>query len=214
MIYSVYTKTWAKTYKDVMFYFNRDVLKNGEQFFKEFGQYLDTTKFPCDKLILCISHSGDMEKFAFYFNYNNAKIGYVELMHNKDLDLFDVRRIYFENEAYNIFKPIISEYFKKLNNESFNKALQEINVSSIDAEVEIAFDMYENYKCVNSTIKKNTLPNIIDYYVTYNDRMRYCNGSYVKFKDKKIEKVYLMFIKMYDGNYFIDNAVKRGVIID
>ena len=44
--------------------------------------------------------------------------------------------------------------------------------------------------------------------------MRYCNGSYVKFKDKKIEKVYLMFIKMYDGNYFIDNAVKRGVIID
>lgn len=214
MIYSVYTKTWAETYKDVMFYFNRDVLKNGEQFFKEFGKYLDTTKFPCDKLTLCISHSGDMRRFAFYFEYNDAKIGYVELMHDEDLDLFDVRHIHFENEAYNIFNNIITDYFKKINNESFNKALQAINVSSIDAEVEIAFDIYENYKCVNSTIKKNTLPNIIDYYVTYNDRMRYCNGSYVKFKDKKIEKVYLMFIKMYDGNYFIDNAVKRGVIID
>ena len=106
MIYSVYTKTWAETYKDVMFYFNRDVLNNGEQFFKDFGKYLDTTKFPCDKLILCISHSGDMRRFAFYFNYNNAKIGYVELMHDKDLDLFDVRRIYFENEAYNIFNLI------------------------------------------------------------------------------------------------------------
>ena len=67
---------------------------------------------------------------------------------------------------------------------------------------------------INFIYLKGTLNEIFDKYTTMNDRLKYCNGSYYKFNDKKVEEIYRLIISNYKGNYFLDNAVRRGCIID
>lgn len=57
--------------------------------------------------------------------------------------------------------------------------------------------------------------NLFKDYVSVNDRLRYINGSYYKFRDILIEEAYQFYVKnLYKGNIYLDSAVERGVLID
>ncbi len=185
-------------------------------FFYKFGEYLDRTKFPCDKLVLNL-FNGYYERFDFIFYYEDNRIGYTQIVVNKN-NTFVVRYLNFEKtyESFNIFRNIITSYFEELNNTLFQDRLNEIGVKNIKENIiTIICDDYSDYNKNGKQIElKGTLEEIFDQYTTHNDRLKYCNGDFWKFNDNRISEVYTLFITLYKGNYFLDNALKRGCIID
>lgn len=51
-------------------------------------------------------------------------------------------------------------------------------------------------------------------YTNMNDTLRYCNGSYYRWKDAEWNKKYHEFLDGYKGNFFLACAVERGALID
>lgn len=207
------------SFDNVISYFAKRLRTNydkAKNFFYDFGEYLDTTKFPCDKLVLNL-FNGYYERFDFVFYYEGNKIGYTQIAVN-DNNTFNVRYLSFgkEYQSLNIFKNIITDYFENLNNDLFQSKLNVIGVKDIKENViTIICDDYDDYKKNGKQIElKGTLVEIFDRYTTHNDRLKYCNGDFWKFNDNRVSEVYSLFISTYKGNYFLDNAVKRGVIID
>lgn len=83
------------------------------------------------------------------------------------------------------------------------------------ASREVVLTVFRNYKATGETkVLKGNVYDIIDYYVTLNDRLKYINGSYYNWQSNEMQKVYEHFIYNYKGNYFLANAVSRGCIID
>ena len=80
----------------------------------------------------------------------------------------------------------------------------------------IMVQKYVDYKAKEgeSISLVGSLSEIFDRFTTMNDRLRYCNGNYYKFLNENVEKLYQVFVAAYNGNYFLDNAVKRGTLID
>lgn len=74
---------------------------------------------------------------------------------------------------------------------------------------------YDRWKpCKESTIEGETEHDIFETYVNWNDTLKYCNGSYYKWKDEEWEKAYRKFLDGCKGNFFLNCAVRRGVLID
>ena len=47
-----------------------------------------------------------------------------------------------------------------------------------------------------------------------NDKLKYINGSYYKFKDPKDEQAYREFMKNKDAGWMISRTAAKGVTID
>ena len=119
---------------------------------------------------------------------------------------------YFKKD-FEMFHNIITDYFKKRNKEIWNTMLKTCNISDNDNEITVTD--YRDYQPNGKTeTLKGTLGEIFEAYTTHNDRLKYCNGMYWRFQSPQISMLYAMFIQQYDGNYFLDNAVRRGVTID
>lgn len=224
MIYSatLNKNTGIVTYKDTLEYFSRIILKGkemvfGDKFFKDFGKYLDKSKFPCDKIVLN-PFLGYYDKFLISFKYQDKRIGSVQIEHDNEHGFFTPTYIMFEEEykSFDMFKHIIMGYFDKYNEGLFKSFCKQNSIKyPFKTNVKVIFDDYTDYKKNGKQFTlEGTLNEVFDHYVTHNDRLKYCNGDYWRFNDKNIEKAFGFFIKLYKGNFFLDNAVKRGVIID
>ena len=113
-----------------------------------------------------------------------------------------------------MFKHVIDDFVRQYNTEVFRTQMDKCNIKST-FNVTIVVDDYDDYKPNGKQqTLQGTLQDIFEQYTTHNDRLKYCNVDFWRFNNKNISNLYIMFIQMYDGNYFLDNAVKRGVTID
>lgn len=179
------------------------------------GEYLDGTKFPCDKIVMDV-FTGYTDRFALSFRYGEQKIGYVSIIAKK-YGRFEINCLSFESEAYNIFEPILRDYFDGKSCailEDERRRLMMMCGFTDSAENKAVLEEYNDYKKKGETVLCGTLDKIFDDYTTMNDRLRYCNGHYYRFSDKNVSSLYSLHVEAYKGNYFLDNAVKRECLID
>ena len=183
----------------------------GEKWLHDFGGYIQNSEFPCTKI--------NIDPFCKYPNifcltlyYKDTKIMWmkIEVSEQKIMKVYNYS--YFKKD-FEMFHNIITDYFKKRNTEIWNTMLKTCNISDNDNEITVTD--YRDYQPNGKTeTLKGTLGEIFETYTTHNDRLKYCNGMYWRFQSPQISMLYAMFIRQYDGNYFLDNAVRRGVTID
>lgn len=156
---------------------------------------------------------GRGDEFVITFKYDNKEV--CRCVFGVINELIVIKNAYYtENCLKEMFHKILEEYFDSLNQAKINIKISNYGFKNND-ENEVILDYYDDYaKTETTSILKGTLNEIFDKYTTMNDRLKYCNGSYYKFNDKKIEEIYRLIISNYKGNYFLDNAVRRGCIID
>ena len=216
MRYSTIKRNANDTFDSTMDVFSMRIFGNywqGEEFIYDFGEYLDDTKFPCDNIIL--DPYGYSDKFQLTFKYDNNRICWFKFSVNKQTKIIEIDKYTFEDKAIEkMFKNVITDYFKQYNNAIYQKQLDNCNIKTT-SNVTIVVDDYKDYKPNGKQqTLEGTLQDIFEQYTTHNDRLKYCNGDFWRFNNENISNLYVMFIQMYDGNYFLDNAVKRGVTID
>lgn len=216
MKYSTIKRNANDTFDSTMDVFSMRIFGNyweGEEFIHDFGEYLDNTKFPCDKIML--DPYGYSDKFQLTFKYDNNRICWFKFSVNKQAKIIEIDNYIFEDKAIEkMFKNVITDYFKQYNDIIYQKQLDNCNIKTT-SNVTIVVDDYKDYKPNGKQqTLEGTLQDIFEQYTTHNDRLKYCNGDFWRFNNENISNLYVMFIQMYDGNYFLDNAVKRGVTID
>lgn len=216
MRYSTIKRNANDTFDSTMDVFSMRIFGNyweGEEFIHDFGEYLDNTKFPCDKIML--DPYGYSDKFQLTFKYDNNRICWFKFSVNKQTKIIEIDNYIFEDKAIEkMFKNVITDYFKQYNDIIYQKQLDNCNIKTT-SNVTIVVDDYKDYKPNGKQqTLEGTLQDIFEQYTTHNDRLKYCNGDFWRFNNENISNLYVMFIQMYDGNYFLDNAVKRGVTID
>ena len=216
MKYSTIKRNANDTFDSTMDVFSMRIFGNyweGEEFIHDFGEYLDNAKFPCDKIML--DPYGYSDKFQLTFKYDNNRICWFKFSVNKQAKIIEIDNYIFEDKAIEkMFKNVITDYFKQYNDIIYQKQLDNCNIKTT-SNVTIVVDDYKDYKPNGKQqTLQGTLQDIFEQYTTHNDRLKYCNGDFWRFNNENISNLYVMFIQMYDGNYFLDNAVKRGVTID
>lgn len=216
MRYSTIKRNANDTFDSTMDVFSMRIFGNyweGEEFIHDFGEYLDNTKFPCDKIML--DPYGYSDKFKMTFKYDNNRVCWFKFSVNKQTKIIEIDNYIFEDKAIEkMFKNVITDYFKQYNDIIYQKQLDNCNIKTT-SNVTIVVDDYKDYKPNGKQqTLEGTLQDIFEQYTTHNDRLKYCNGDFWRFNNENISNLYVMFIQMYDGNYFLDNAVKRGVTID
>lgn len=221
MKYSVRTHQYGSfvfdTFDKVMAHFTNKFFQNsttedGRTFLYDLGDYLDTTKYPCDKINLNI-FTGYNNRIGLSFSYNDEDVSWVQIEFERYGILKITNYTYYKKDLQ-VFHHIIEEYFNNKNQTIYNEWLDKCNIYS-DRENEIKVNDYRDYKPNGDFfILTGSLEDIFEKYTTHNDRLKYCNGDFWRFADADIQTLYSLFIINYNGNYFLDNAVKRGVIID
>lgn len=216
MKYSTIKRNANDTFDSTMDVFSMRIFGNyweGEEFIHDFGEYLDNTKFPCDKIML--DPYGYSDKFKMTFKYDNNRVCWFKFSVNKQTKIIEIDNYTFEDKTIEkMFKNVITDYFKQYNDIIYQKQLDKCNIKTT-LNVTIVVDDYKDYKPNGKQqTLEGTLQDIFEQYTTHNDRLKYCNGDFWRFNNENISNLYVMFIQMYDGNYFLDNAVKRGVTID
>lgn len=221
MKYSVTTHQYGSfvfdTFDKVMAHFTNKFLQNsttedGRTFLYDLGDYLDTTKYPCDKINLDI-FTGYNDRISLSFSYNNEKVSWVQIEFER-YGILKISNYTYYKKDLQVFHHIIEEYFNNKNQTIYNEWLDKCNIYS-DRENEIKVNDYRDYKPNGDFfILTGSLEDIFDKYTTHNDRLKYCNGDFWRFANADIQTLYSLFIINYNGNYFLDNAVKRGVTID
>lgn len=209
-------------YDKVMHYFSMQFFHSqfedkARGFYEKLGEYLDTTKFPCDKMILdCFI--GYADRFGIVMQYNEEKIAWLELQ-VKSYNRIVIHHCTYYKEDFKCFNHILEDYFNGINNKIMSDILsvlkEKCNIQDNCAN-KIMVQKYVDYnpKEGETISLVGSLSEIFDRFTTMNDRLRYCNGNYYKFLNENIEKLYQVFVAAYNGNYFLDNAVKRGTLID
>lgn len=185
------------------------------EWLKDLGEYLDGTKFPCDKIVVD-AVTGYPNKFALSFKYGERKIAFIRLA-AKSYGRFDIDYLSFENETFKMFEPILRDCFDGKSRailEDERKRLMAKCGFTEGAENKAVLDEYCDYKKKGDAVLCGTVEKIFDDYTTMNDRLRYCNGHYYRFSDDNVAKLYSLHVETYKGNYFLDNAVRRGCLID
>lgn len=217
MVYATKKHSSESTYEGTMRSFTYDMLKRegdyGKKFLHTFGNHLDGTKFPCDTMVLDI-HLGYYDRFAITFNYKKEKVCWVSFKVNAS-GILEICTSTFEDKwVEKVFYQDIKDFITKYNTHIFEEQLRKCGIGGISESTEMSFDDYKQGQKKGQVTMRGTIAEVFDRYTTYNDRMSYCNGYRLTFTDRNHSMLYSMFIEMYDGNYFLDNAVKRGVTID
>jgi len=221
MKYSVRTHQYGSfvfdTFDKVMAHFTNKFFQNsttedGRTFLYDLGDYLDTTKYPCDTINLNI-FTGYDNRIGLSFSYNDEEVSWVQIEFER-YGILKISNYTYYKKDLQVFHHIIEEYFNNKNQTIYNEWLDKCNIYS-DRENEIKVNDYSDYKPNGGfVILTGSLEDIFDKYTTHNDRLKYCNGDFWRFADADIQTLYSLFIINYNGNYFLDNAVKRGVTID
>lgn len=204
----------CETYNQIMEYFSRQFLnsenvEDGRNFLYDFGEYIEDSDFPCDKIVLnCFTGYSDI--FGISLKYKDENIAYIQLRIKKN-GIIEVYNKSYDKKDFMMFHHIIEHYFEVQNEIILDFWKRRCNITDSN---EIIIENYVDYQVKDTSVLKGTLEEIFEKYTSINDMYKYCNGHYVRFKDNNISNLYYIFIDCYKGNYFLDNAVKRGVIID
>lgn len=109
----------------------------------------------------------------------------------------------------------IEELTNKYNMDLFKKSCKDAKLSSAKSaknHVEVIYfdDSKENERLTLT----GSIDDIFDKYTSMNDHLKYINGSWYRFADENINKIYSMYTNLSKGNYFLNHAVKHGKLID
>lgn len=131
----------------------------------------------------------------------------------KFYDVYD--KLNTNKQFANKIEKEINDLMVKYISKEFNKLCKDANIKPKQNSNSVELIEYVDYKEKQTLTITGKLEDIFSNYTTRNDRLKYVNGHYFKFKSKKIDDLYHLFTSyIYKGNYYLDNAVKRGVIID
>ena len=222
MIYSVRKHSYGScnynTFDKVMKYMDSKFF-NGEDgscrsFMHELGAYLDGTQYPCDEIVLC-AFIGYNDRVGMKLMYHCERVAYIEIAFG-EYGIIKVNRYSYDDEGrFKIFREIIEEWFDDRNKKILNDWSKKCGVDMHGDGNEVYFQEYVDYSSKGDVVSMSgTIAEIFDSYTTWNDKLRYCNGHYFRFVSNDMEKLYLLYVKNFNGNYFLANAVKRGVTID
>lgn len=196
------------TFDDVIDYFENNILADGYYLFCEFANFAEREKIG-DQVVM--NAFGVSNGFSITVRYEKKDVMYVEIKKCGNDILKATARAKTEGILDNAAAKKVEKYFDNLNKEIYNNWK---NKCGIKENNNILVDRYCDYKFSDTVTFSGKIEEIFDRYVTANDRMKYINGTYYQFHDKDIQKLYNIFIASYNGNYFLDNAVRRGCIID
>lgn len=220
MTFSVITNAEFNSYNRVMNYFNYKFsqllldsdITDGQTFLYDLGEYLDESKYPVDKIRLNV-FTGYSNRIDLTFFYNNEKIAWVEVTF-EPYGLLKISNKLYHKKDFQIFHHIIEEYFDVHNQQIYDIWVDKCNIH-IHKENAIKVNDCTNYSPNGtSVILKGSLEEVFEQYAKHNDALKYCNGEFWKFDDKKIDTLYRLFKMLYKGNYSLDIALKRGALID
>lgn len=220
MTFSVITNAEFNSYNRVLNYFNDKFsqllldsdITDGQTFLYDLGEYLDESKYPVDKIRLNV-FTGYSNRIDLVFFYNNEKIAWVEVTF-EPYGLLKISNKLYHKKDFQIFHHIIEEYFDVHNQQIYDKWMHKCKIRT-HKENAIKVNDCTNYSPNGtSVILKGSLEEVFEQYATHNDALKYCNGEFWKFDDKKIDTLYRLFKMLYKGNYSLDIALKRGALID
>ena len=220
MTFSVITNAEFNSYNRVLNYFNDKFsqllldsdITDGQTFLYDLGEYLDESKYPVDKIRLNV-FTGYSNRIDLVFFYNNEKIAWVEVTF-EPYGLLKISNKLYHKKDFQIFHHIIEEYFDVHNQQIYDKWMHKCKIRA-HKENAIKVNDCTNYSPNGtSVILKGSLEEVFEQYATHNDALKYCNGEFWKFDDKKIDTLYRLFKMLYKGNYSLDIALKRGALID
>lgn len=220
MTFSVITNAEFNSYNRVLNYFNYKFsqllldsdITDGQTFLYDLGEYLDESKYPVDKIRLNV-FTGYSNRIDLVFFYNNEKIAWVEVTF-EPYGLLKISNKLYHKKDFQIFHHIIEEYFDVHNQQIYDIWVDKCNIHT-HKENAIKVNDCTNYSPNGtSVILKGSLEEVFEQYAKHNDALKYCNGEFWKFDDKKIDTLYRLFKMLYKGNYSLDIALKRGALID
>ena len=220
MTFSVITNAEFNSYNRVLNYFNHKFsqllldsdITDGQTFLYDLGEYLDESKYPVDKIRLNV-FTGYSNRIDLVFFYNNEKIAWVEVTF-EPYGLLKISNKLYHKKDFQIFHHIIEEYFDVHNQQIYDKWMHKCKIRT-HKENAIKVNDCTNYSPNGtSVILKGSLEEVFEQYATHNDALKYCNGEFWNFDDKKIDTLYRLFKMLYKGNYSLDIALKRGALID
>ncbi len=220
MTFSVITNAEFNSYNRVMNFFNYKFsqllldsdITDGQTFLYDLGEYLDESKYPVDKIRLNV-FTGYSNRIDLVFFYNNEKIAWVEVTF-EPYGLLKISNKLYHKKDFQIFHHIIEEYFDVHNQQIYDIWMDKCNIHT-HKENAIKVNDCTNYSPNGtSVILKGSLEEVFEQYAKHNDALKYCNGEFWKFDDKKIDTLYRLFKMLYKGNYSLDIALKRGALID
>ena len=107
-------------------FFQNNITEDGRTFLYDLGDYLDTTKYPCDKIKLDI-FTGYSNRISLFFFYNDEKVSSVEIKFERYGILKISNYLYFKKDLQ-IFHHIIEEYFDNKNLNIYKEWLDKCNI--------------------------------------------------------------------------------------
>lgn len=219
MIYSAKTniENGCPTFDSVMSYaskrfFNTYDASECLEFMHRLGEYLDTTKYPCDRIVFD-AFLGYPNRFGLRLEYQDKKVAWLQIKVNNNNTIFLSNNTYESSAIKDMFHNILETYFDSLNVHLLEYKMAQCGIKKGE-EVSVTIVSYHNYEPEKEKVVCGTIDKIFDDYTNANDSLKYCNGMYYRFKDEKISQLYSLYTDSFKGNYFLAMAVKRGAIID
>lgn len=208
------------TFEQSMMYFAHKFLNSNEsddsrKFLYEFGDYIEKIKLPCDKIILD-PFTGYADKFTIKLIFDDKVLVWLRITVIEKFNTMYINEFnYTKNDIKDMFHSKVERYFDERNAFYFDEQINICGFNKTSNDINVVLDYYNDYEKTDREVTiTGTFEDIFDKYTSMNDRLKYCNGSYYKFRDKNFDKLYSMFVCSFKGNYFLMNAVKRGCLID
>ena len=204
------------SYTDAMMFFAKRFLNSNREadareFTDKLGGYIEDSDFPCDKIVFDFV-TGSAYKFIVILYDNGEKICWLKLAKMGYCTL-KIDSFGYEKKECRKYHDLLIEMIKKWNKHIFDNACKVARIKPLE-ENHIKVEEYVD-KCITKTyVLDGTLENIFDDFTSMNRHVTYVNGHFFRFEDERIETIYDLFVRLYDGNFFLDNAVKAGCIID
>lgn len=207
------------TYNDCVNIFNKNFIKLND-FIKYINKYIVSVIDTPVNYISINMFTGTSDIYCTfrnrYLNSNNEivfeTIGSVRIsIINKEYGIYNIKR---KNISDNLIKKIeisnneyIYNRFKYICRKNKISLAKNAN-NTIPVKY---FDKFEYVEDINFT---GSIFEIFSKYTTANDSLKYINGTYYQFYTNIRELYSLYTTYMYKGNYFLNNALERGVLID
>lgn len=181
---------------------------------RDLGEYMEHFGFPCDKITFD-PFTGYSNQFAIICYLGSNKVLYARIKAQKnDILKVDYISTLCDEDVRKKYGHIIVDYFDMRNDIILQGWMEDVCKLSNDGTETIIVEEYIDYKKKSDFPMCGYIEDIFDRFTTLNDRLKYVNGHYYRFADKNIDTLYYLITTLYKGNYFLDNAVKRGVTID